>query len=85
MDDLHDQEILEQLLEASKPALPPVAKGLHYLLSTAPASGAIRYESARREGGHCVVVFEPTALSFPGPYLQQTWIWLSTTRPVPEL
>lgn len=176
VDDLHDQEMLEQLLEASKPALPPVAKGLHYLLSTpfrypspwasrfrlpnqpgawygaeeahtvaaelahwrwrffmdsdgfreeelvtehtffqarfagleldltlppwgthrdiwrapadytmchklaqasslhAPAPGAIRYESARREDGHCVVVFEPASLSLPGPHLQQTWI-----------
>jgi hypothetical protein len=181
VDDLQDQEILEQLLEGSKPPLPPAAKGLHYLLSTPfrypspwasrfrvadqpgawygadepatvaaeiahwrwrffvdseglrqeelvtehtffqarfsgleldltiapwsthrdiwrapddyamchrlaqasrqlqPASAAIRYESARREGGLCVVVFDPSSLSLPGPHLQQTWI-CKTTR-----
>jgi hypothetical protein len=34
VDTLEEQALLEQLLEDSKPALPPQAKGLHYLLST---------------------------------------------------
>lgn len=34
VDDLRDQEILEQVLESSKPALAPHSKGLHYLIST---------------------------------------------------
>ncbi len=34
VDSLDDQAMLERLLEASKPALPPAADGLHYLLAT---------------------------------------------------
>lgn len=34
VDTLQDQELLEQLLEGSKPPLPPQAQGCHYLLST---------------------------------------------------
>jgi hypothetical protein len=34
VDTLDEQELLEQLLEASKPPLPPEAEGIHYLLST---------------------------------------------------
>ena len=34
VDTLEEQALLEQVLENSKPALPPEAKGLHYLLST---------------------------------------------------
>ncbi|HWI82945.1 RES family NAD+ phosphorylase [Ramlibacter sp.] len=34
VDNLADQELLEELLEASKPPRPREAKGLHYLLST---------------------------------------------------
>ncbi len=34
VDSLDDQAVLEQLLEASKPPLPPRAQGLHYLLAT---------------------------------------------------
>ena len=34
VDDLREQELLEQLLEASKPPLPPEATGLHFLLAT---------------------------------------------------
>ena len=34
VDDLREQELLEQLLEASKPPLPPDASAAHYLLST---------------------------------------------------
>ena len=33
-DDRREQEILEQILEASKPVLPPEARGLHFLLAT---------------------------------------------------
>jgi hypothetical protein len=33
-DSLEEQELLEQLLEDSKPALPPEGHGLHFLLST---------------------------------------------------
>ena len=180
-DTLHEQELLEQLLDASKPRLPPVAPGTHYLLFTpfryvaewpsrfrrpeepgawygadecltvaaeiahwrwkffmdsdglrggqlvtehtffqarfagseldltqppwnsrrdrwrhgedygdchalatrvrrlAPPLQAIRYESARREGGLCQVVFDPAALSLPRPDVQQTWT-CKTTR-----
>jgi hypothetical protein len=38
-----------------------------------PAVAAIRYESARREGGLCEAVLEPKALTLPAPHWQQTW------------
>lgn len=44
-----------------------------------PPVQSIRYESARREGGLCQVVFELAALSLPRPHLQQTWT-CKTTR-----
>jgi hypothetical protein len=34
---------------------------------------AIRYESARAEGGWCEVVFDLHALTLPKPGVQQTW------------
>jgi hypothetical protein len=34
VDSLEEQDLLERLLEESKPALPPEARGLHYLLAT---------------------------------------------------
>lgn len=34
VDNLAEQELLEQLIEASKPPLPPQSQGLHYLVST---------------------------------------------------
>lgn len=34
VDDLQEQQLLEQLLNESKPPLPPQAAGLHYLVST---------------------------------------------------
>jgi RES domain. len=34
VDNLAEQELLEQLIEDSKPALPPDSRGLHFLLST---------------------------------------------------
>lgn len=41
VDNLAEQELLEQLIEGSKPALPLDARGLHYLIST-----PFRYTSA---------------------------------------
>jgi hypothetical protein len=182
VDNLAEQALLEQLLEASKPALPPDARGLHYLVSTPfrysspypsrwrpahepgiwygadecetvaaelaywrwkflvesdglrdaqlvtehtffqaafkgleldltappwstlrevlrhpddysachrlaravrsreePVIAALRYESARREGGMCEAVLEARALSLPSMHLQQTWV-CKTTR-----
>lgn len=180
VDDLHDQELLEQVLEASKPPLPPGCAGLPYLIATPfryaspwpsrfrlpeqpgawygaddpqtvaaelaywrwrffmdsdglrgeqvvteltffqarfagleldltvppwsarreawrdpgdytachrlataarerdPPPAAIRYESARREGGWCNVVFDPAALRILQPHLQQTWVCKTT-------
>ena len=180
VDNLREQELLEQLLEGSKPPLPPAASAAHYLLSTPfryvspwpsrfrqpgepgawygadaphtvaaeiaywrwrffidsegfrdeqlvtehtffqarfsgpeldltvapwsarreswrnprdysachelaarvrqlqPPVAAIRYESARREGGLCAVVFDPTSLRIARPNLQQTWICKTT-------
>jgi len=43
-----------------------------------PPLQAIRYESARREGGCCQVVFDVLALSLPNPHLQQTWTCKTT-------
>ena len=34
VDDVAEQRLLEDLLEAAKPPLPAAAKGLHYLLAT---------------------------------------------------
>jgi hypothetical protein len=34
VDSAAEQDLLEQLLEGSKPALPPAARPLHYLLAT---------------------------------------------------
>lgn len=44
-----------------------------------PPVQAIRYESARREGGVCEVVFAPASLALRKPHLQQTWT-CKTTR-----
>lgn len=184
VDDLEEQALLEQLLEASKPTLPPEAGHAHYLLSTpfrytsawpsrfrrphepgawygadepatvaaeiaywrwrffmdseglrseqvlceltffqarfagleldttqppwrahraalrdpqdyaachalatqvralAPPVQAIRYESARRAGGLCAVVFDLRALTIPQPGLQQTWTCKTTAERV---
>lgn len=182
VDTLAEQELLEQLIEASKPPLPPGSEGLHYLIATpfryvspipsryrqpnepgvwygaeepetvaaelaywrwrflvesdglrdeqlltehtffqaqfrgieldltasawsaardllrdgddysachalaqqvrervAPVIAALRYESARREGGRCEAVLVPTCLSLPSLHLQQTWV-CKTTR-----
>jgi hypothetical protein len=47
-----------------------------------PVASAIRYESARREGGLCEVVFEPTSLRIEQPNAQQTWICKTTAARV---
>lgn len=44
-----------------------------------PPVQAVRYESARREGGTCQVVFALQGLGMPRQHLQQTWI-CKTTR-----
>lgn len=44
----------------------------------APAAQSIRYESARREGSICQVVFEPQSLTMPKQHAQQTWICKTT-------
>lgn len=182
VDNLAEQELLEQLIEGSKPALPPESHGLHYLIATpfrytspypsrfrpanepgiwygaeeaetvaaelaywrwkflvesdglrdaqlltehtffqaqfrgleldltaspwvklrtvlrdggdyavchalarqvrgrpAPAIAALRYESARREGGACEAVLVARSISLPSMHLQQTWV-CKTTR-----
>ncbi|HSW19646.1 MAG TPA: RES domain-containing protein, partial [Ramlibacter sp.] len=48
----------------------------------APPVQAIRYESCRREGGLCVVVFDPQALKIANPCLQQTWTCKTTSQRV---
>jgi hypothetical protein len=45
----------------------------------APAIAALRYESARRDGGHCEAVMVARSLSLPSLHLQQTWL-CKTTR-----
>lgn len=47
-----------------------------------PAVQAIRYESARREGGMCGVVFDPLALSPEPGGRQQTWTCKATRERV---
>jgi hypothetical protein len=47
---------------------------------TAPAIAALRYESARREGGLCEAVLTPRALSLPALHLQQTWVCKTTRK-----
>ena len=51
VDDLAEQLLLEQLIEASKPPLPPEAQGLHYLLGT-PFRYVSPFASRFREPHH---------------------------------
>lgn len=46
---------------------------VRHLRAEHPYVATLRYESARREGGACNVVFDPQALSMPAPHAQQTW------------
>jgi hypothetical protein len=41
VDSVDEQETLEELIQASKPALPPECRHLHYLLSTPFRYGAV--------------------------------------------
>ena len=41
VDSVHEQEVLEDLIEASKPPLPPECRDLHYLLSTPFRYGSV--------------------------------------------
>lgn len=53
VDTLAEQGILEQLLEGSKPPLPPAAAGMHYLLSTPfryPSPHPSRFRAAGEPG-----------------------------------
>lgn len=47
-------------------------------VALAPPVQAIRYESARREGGSCDVVFDVRALRLPRVPVQQTWVCKAT-------
>lgn len=47
-----------------------------------PPVQAIRYESARLEGGWCQAVFDPGALALARPERQQTWICKTTAQRV---
>jgi hypothetical protein len=47
-----------------------------------PPVQSVRYESARREGAFCQVVFEAGALAMPRQHLQQTWICKITAQRV---
>ncbi|MBC5783460.1 RES family NAD+ phosphorylase [Ramlibacter sp. USB13] len=59
-----DYAACQQLAAAARALEPPVQ--------------AIRYESARREGGLCQVVFDVQALALPRQHLQQTWVCKTT-------
>src|SRR5215468_9555443 len=47
VDTVEEQQLLEQLVESTKPSLPPECAGLHYLLSTPFRYGAV-YPSGSR-------------------------------------
>ena len=50
------------------------ANALRTSNASTSAIAAIRYESARREGGLCMAVLEPASLTVPEPHRQQTWV-----------
>ncbi|GAA0580963.1 RES family NAD+ phosphorylase [Caenispirillum bisanense] len=54
-DSLHDQQLLEDLIDEVKPALPPACRGLHYLLATpfryAPYPHGSRFRRAGQRDG----------------------------------
>lgn len=54
VDTLDEQDMLESLLESGKPALPPGARGLHYLLAAPfrydPRRGGSRFRGASDPG-----------------------------------
>ncbi|MDB5957736.1 RES family NAD+ phosphorylase [Ramlibacter sp.] len=53
-----------------------------HVRSLQPPVQAIRYESARAEGGMCEVVFDVHALAIPKPGVQQTWTCKTTAERV---
>lgn len=53
-----------------------------HVRALAPPVQAIRYESARREGGLCQVVFDVATLRRPRPGVQQTWTCKTTAHRV---
>src|SRR5882757_8489431 len=58
VDSLEEQALLEQLLEESKPALPPECAGLDYLLATPFRYGAVYPHGSRfRRAGRTLGVF----------------------------
>ncbi|PZM17203.1 RES family NAD+ phosphorylase [Rhizobium tubonense] len=58
VDNLEEQALLEQLLEESKPALPPECAGLDYLLATPFRYGAVYPHGSRfRRAGRTLGVF----------------------------
>lgn len=49
-----------------------------HLRAQRPQVQAVRYESARLEGGWCAAVFDPRALRITRPDRQQTWVCKAT-------
>src|SRR5205823_13966305 len=67
-DSLHEQALLEDILERSKPNLPADCVGLHYLLATpfryAPYPQGSRFRRAgQREGAFYAAESVPTAIA----------------------
>lgn len=50
----------------------------HAVRESDPGIDAVRYESARHEGGACMAVFTPKALAIRHPGQQQTWVCKTT-------
>lgn len=56
-DNIADQELLEQLLDATKPPIPPECRHLHFLLFTPFRYGPYPHGSRFRRAGHAEGVF----------------------------
>jgi hypothetical protein len=64
VDTLDEQLVLEQLIDASKPPVPPPCRGLHYLLSTPFRYGAAHPGGSRfRRAGLTPGVFYASVLT----------------------
>lgn len=74
VDDAEEQDLLEQLLEQHKPALPPAAAPLHYLLATPfrypPPPGGSRFRAGTDPGVFYAAQDVPTAAAELG-----YWRW----------
>ena len=58
VDSVDEQRVLEDLIERTKPAVPPECRGLHYLLATPFRYGAVYPTGSRfRRAGHSEGVF----------------------------